>query len=206
LENYTENNIASLSGVVTEVPVFNHELFGEGFYLLTMKVERLSGNVDRIPVLFSERLCIPGDVKIDDKFSVKGQFRSYNVAGSDGGHILKLLVFARELIKIQDEFKYHNEILLDGFVCKKPVYRTTPFGREITDLLFAVNRAYNKSDYLPCVVWGRNAKFCGELNVGARAMINGRIQSRNYEKKQRDGLAIQKTAYEVSVNTIEVVD
>jgi primosomal replication protein N len=206
LENYLENNNVDLAGVVSEIPLFSHEIFGEGFYRFILDIERLSGNLDRIPVLFSERLLGVDEIRKDDRLSIKGQFRSYNVTGNDGGHKLKLLVFAREIEQQSEEHGFINEVVLDGFVCKKPIYRTTPFGREITDLLFAVNRAYNKSDYLPCVVWGRNAKFCKDLAVGTRARITGRIQSREYEKKFRDGTVLKKTAYEVSVNTIEVVE
>ena len=206
MENYLENNNVDLAGIVSEIPSFSHEIFGEGFYRFMLDIERLSGNLDRLPVLFSERLLDIGEIHKDDRLLVKGQFRSYNVTGNDGGHKLKLLVFAREIEKQSEESGFINEVILDGFVCKKPVYRTTPFGREITDLLFAVNRAYNKSDYLPCVVWGRNAKFCKDLAVGTRARIAGRIQSREYEKKFRDGSVLKKTAYEVSVNTVEVIE
>jgi primosomal replication protein N len=206
LENYTENNQVDISGLAAEDPSFSHEIFGEGFYVFSIDIERLSGAVDKIPVLFSERLIGPEVVKKDKVLHISGQFRSYNVTGANDGHRLKLLVFAREITEVEDDFKYRNEITLDGFVCKKPVYRTTPFGREITDLLFAVNRSYNKSDYLPCVVWGRNAKFCSEFDVGTRIKITGRIQSRDYEKKFRDGTSSKRTAYEVSVNTVEVVE
>ena len=206
MENYAENNIVELAGIVSGIPVFSHEIFGEGFHLFSIDIDRLSGNTDRIPVLFSERLCDPNGISQGECITVKGQFRSYNVTKDEGGHKLKLLVFARELEKTAADRKFCNEIFLDGFICKKPIYRTTPFGREITDLLFAVNRAYNKSDYLPCVVWGRNAKFCGDLDVGAHAKISGRIQSRGYEKKLKDGEVQNKVAYEVSVNTIEVLE
>ena len=206
MENYTENNVVDMAGWISKAPVFNHEIFGEGFYLLYMDIERLSGNVDCIPVLFSERLIEPTEINVGKWFFIKGQFRSYNVTEKNGRHKLKLLVFAREIQTQKSEQAFNNDILLDGFVCKAPIYRTTPFGREITDLLFAVNRAYNKSDYLPCVVWGRNAKFCGELPVGSHAKISGRIQSRQYEKKYKDGTVKKNVAYEVSVNTIEVVE
>lgn len=206
MENYTENNQVDISGLAADDPSFSHEIFGEGFYVFDIDIERLSGAVDKIPVLFSERLLGPDIIKKGSKLNITGQFRSYNVTGANDGHKLKLLVFARDILRAEDDFRYRNEIVLDGFVCKKPVYRTTPFGREITDLLFAVNRSYNKSDYLPCVVWGRNAKFCSEFIVGTRIKIAGRIQSREYEKKFRDGSARRKTAYEVSVNTVEVVE
>ena len=206
MENYTENNIVDLTGRISKTPIFNHEIFGEGFYLFYLDIERLSGNVDCIPVLFSERLIEPAEIFVGKWFSIRGQFRSYNVTVNNGGHRLKLLVFAKEVISHESDQSFQNEIILNGFVCKAPTYRTTPFGREITDLLFAVNRAYNKSDYLPCVVWGRDAKFCGELPVGAHAMICGRIQSRQYDKKFKDGTVKRNVAFEVSVNTIEVVE
>jgi primosomal replication protein N len=180
-----ENNSVNLIGKVISSPKFSHEVYGEGFYIVYIQVPRLSENYDNIPVMFSERLIGPESIEEGHYLIVEGQFRSYNNYNSDSGHKLMLTVFAREIEISEEEVtnRNPNQICLNGFVCRKPMYRTTPFGREIADILLAVNRAYNKSDYIPCIAWGRNARFAGNFEIGDNIRIWGRIQSRTYQKK-----------------------
>lgn len=203
--NYFGNNCTSLSGKIVTKPEFSHEVYGEGFYIVMVEVARLSDTYDIIPVMFSERLLPLSEFKEGSAIAVEGQFRSYNNYNSDSTHKLLLTVFARDIV-ISDpnnDFKIPNSIFLNGFVCKKPIYRTTPFGREIADLLLAVNRAYNKSDYIPCIAWGRNARFASHFQVGDNIKVWGRIQSRKYQKKLPDGSVEDRVAYEVSISKIE---
>lgn len=199
-------NIARISGVITAEPVFGHEVYGEGFYYFFIKVKRLSESCDILPVTVSERLIDCSEYKIGRYVEVTGQFRSYNASQTGGGAKLMLSVFAQDVVFCEEDSreKDENYIELDGFICKPPVYRTTPFNREITDFLLAVNRSYNKSDYIPCISWGRNARFCGKRVVGDNVKVTGRIQSRTYEKKFPDGTSVQRTAYEISVAKIEL--
>lgn len=197
-----ENNKVFLTGVVNSNPVFSHEIFGEGFYNLNLKVERLSSNFDIIPITISERLLTGEAFKFGNKVSIKGQFRSYN-KGENGKSHLVLTVFVREITEF-DESMNPNIIELTGFICKSPIYRTTPFKREICDVLLAVNRAYNKSDYLPCIAWGRNARFIKNIDVGKKVSVIGRIQSREYQKKIGEAESLTKTAYEISISKIRV--
>lgn len=204
--NFMENNCASLSGKITAKPEFSHEIYGEGFYVVTVEVSRLSDTYDRIPVMFSERLLPPDDFQVGKTISVEGQFRSYNNYNNESSHRLLLTVFARDIVIMDsaDEVKVPNSIYLNGFICKKPIYRTTPFGREISDILLAVNRAYNKSDYIPCIAWGRNARFASHFEVGDNIKVWGRIQSRQYQKKLPDGTVEDRTAFEVSISKMEI--
>lgn len=199
-------NIARISGVITAEPVFGHEVYGEGFYYFFIKVKRLSDSCDILPVTVSERLVDCSEYKVGRYVEVTGQFRSYNASQANGGAKLMLSVFAQDVVFCDEDSreKDENYIELDGFICKPPVYRTTPFNREITDFLLAVNRSYNKSDYIPCISWGRNARFCGKRTVGENVKVIGRIQSRTYEKKFPDGTSVQRTAYEISVAKIEL--
>lgn len=201
-ENALENNSVGIIGLVKSEPKFSHEVYGEGFYIFDVAVERLSENADILPVTISERLIDTSLLVIDTIVKVNGQLRSYNNY-SDKKNRLVLTIFARD-VEIVDEKddKNPNQIYLNGFICKHPIYRTTPFGREIADILVAVNRAYNKSDYIPCISWGRNARFAGNLKVGDNIKIWGRIQSRKYQKKVGD-MVEEKTAYEVSISKIE---
>lgn len=202
-----ENNIVSVAGKIITTPEFSHEVYGEGFYIVYIQVPRLSETYDNIPVMFSERLISPDNIVKDKYLIVDGQFRSYNNYNNTGGHKLMLTVFARE-IKVSDEEvtnRNPNQICLNGFICRKPVYRTTPFGREIADILLAVNRAYNKSDYIPCIAWGRNARFAGTFEVGDNIRIWGRIQSRVYQKKISETETEERVAYEISVSKMEVI-
>ena len=203
MEFTDSNNRAELVGIVENEPEFSHEIYGEAFYLFILNVPRLSGVSDHIRIIASERLL--GDVNISegDKICVDGQFRSYN-ASDNGANRLILSVFARDIKYADDDEGNPNTLFLNGFVCKEPVYRTTPFGREICDLLLAVNRTYNKSDYIPIITWGRNARFCKHITVGSNLKIWGRIQSRIYQKRTEDDDYIEKTAYEVSVSRMEM--
>ena len=199
-----DNNIATISGKVTTEMVYSHEIYGEGFYQFLIEVARLSESSDFVSVTISERLINKDAIKPGVFAVVEGQFRSYNNY-SESSNKLLLTVFAREIEIVEDEskFKNPNKIFLNGFICKKPIYRSTPFGREITDLLLAVNRAYNKSDYIPCIAWGRNSRFCSNLKIGDNIRVWGRIQSRKYQKKYIDGSVTEKVAYEVSVSKLE---
>lgn len=205
------NNSIIVSGEVLDTPVFNHEVFGEGFYVFPLGSMRSSGNVDELPVCVSERLVdidsiVPGAV-----IKVEGQVRTFNKRNEQNtkAHLV-INVFARELEFIDDEDKHDcNEVELNGYLCKQPNYRTTPLGREICDLLVAVNRPYGKSDYIPSVTWGRNASWANTLEVGTKLTLKGRLQSRKYQKKigeNPDGTAIgeERTAYELSVSKMEL--
>ena len=201
------NNITNkvfLTGEILSQPVYSHEMFGEGFFETTIAVKRLSDQVDVLPITISERLIAEKDIKVGDNVTLYGQFRSYNKI-VDGKSRLMLTVFVREVLDY-DPDSNPNAIELIGFICKPTVYRTTPFNREICDLLVAVNRAYNKSDYIPCIAWGRNARFVKYLTVGEQVAVYGRIQSREYQKKVGDEQFVTKTAFEVSVSRIVVGD
>lgn len=198
--NNEKNNKVYLTGEIVSDATFSHEVYGEGFYEFFVKVMRLSGQADILPITISERLISGGELEKGKKLSAIGQFRSYNKI-ENGKSRLMLTVFVRELVD-EDPDKNPNNILLSGYICKPPVYRTTPFNREIADVLVAVNRAYNKSDYIPCIAWGRNARFVKSLAVGDRIAVSGRIQSREYQKKLSDTETRTMTAYEVSVSKL----
>jgi len=204
MNNGNSTNKVKLTGIISTQPQFSHELYGEKFYEFSLSVKRLSDAEDLLPITVSERLLYQYSVITGKCVTVTGQFRSYNKL-TEGKSKLILTVFARDIdINPEDaDFKNPNYIFLNGFLCKKPVYRTTPFGREITDILVAVNRAYNKSDYIPCIAWGRNARFAGNLEVGENIKIWGRIQSREYQKRISETETITKTAYEISVSKME---
>lgn len=197
--NYEKNNQVLLKGKAASEPVFSHSVMGEGFYEFDLLVPRLSSQVDILPITISERL-LPEIKDIKEEIGIIGQLRSYNKLEGEKSRLI-LTIFAREIVDC-DSLQTSNQITMTGYVCKEPIYRTTPFGREITDVLIAVNRAYNKSDYLPCIAWGRNARFTGDLSVGDKIKIQGRIQSRVYQKKIDEENVINKTAYEVSISTI----
>lgn len=195
-----QNNKVFLCGRIKSEPTFSHEVMGEGFYDLLLGVQRLSGQEDDIPVTISERIM--GDMPLDvgNMLGVSGQLRSYNKI-VDGRSKLVLRVFVRELGEGDEENP--NYIEIEGFVCKPPIFRTTPFGREICDLLVAVNRAYNKSDYIPAIAWGRNARYAENFEVGDKIVATGRIQSRTYQKVLPDGTSEERIAYEVSIGKLE---
>lgn len=201
-----ENNTVLISGTMTSDFVFSHEVFGEAFYTVIVSVERISSANDAIPVIVSERLVDVSKSGIGESVCVYGSFRSYN-KHDDNHNRLILGVFANEFNFISKEEKNDtNNIHLGGYVCKPTIYRKTPTGREIADLLIAVNRPYGKSDYIPCICWGRNARYVGGLKVGERIEVHGRIQSRVYTKRLPDGSSEERTAYEVSVSTLEVIE
>ena len=203
--NYEEmnNNRVFLTGKVTKEATFSHEVFGEGFYEIMLEVPRLSMQTDILPVTISERLLSCHDASVGATISVVGQFRSYNKLEQERSRLM-LTVFARDISEVEDE-PNPNVIELEGYICKPPLYRTTPFKREICDILLAVNRAYNKSDYIPCIAWGRNARYVNGLSVGDRIAVQGRIQSREYQKTSEDGSQMTKTAYEVSISRVTSV-
>ena len=214
--NYLENNYLTLVGKVTGEKRFSHEIYGESFYVFNLEIPRLSGNSDIIPITVSERLIKEDTLQEGKKLLVKGQFRSYNSYENEKNRLI-LTVFAKDIMEVEDveedeenemvkKDTITNEVVLIGYICKKPIYRQTPFGREISDILLAVNRAYNKSDYIPCIAWGRNARFCQNLEVGSQVKIVGRVQSRMYEKKHEDGTVENRVAYEVSVGSLEVIE
>ena len=195
-----KNNRVYIMGEIVSEAKFSHEVYGEGFYEFFVKVMRLSGQADVLPVTVSERLIKSSDLKLGSTISALGQFRSYNKL-ENGKSRLMLTVFVRELIDM-GAGSNPNSIVLSGYICKPPIYRTTPFNREIADILLAVNRAYNKSDYIPCIAWGRNARFVQNLKVGDRVALSGRIQSREYQKRLSEDEVVTMTAYEVSVSKL----
>ena len=214
--NYLENNYLTLVGKVTGEKRFSHEIYGESFYIFNLEIPRLSGNSDIIPITVSERLIKEDTLTEGKKLLIKGQFRSYNSYENEKNRLI-LTVFAKDIVEVEEDKEDEenemvkkdtvtNEVVLVGYICKKPIYRQTPFGREISDLLLAVNRAYNKSDYIPCIAWGRNARFCQNLEVGTEVKVVGRVQSRNYEKKHEDGTVETRVAYEVSIGRLEVIE
>lgn len=194
------NNKVFLSGIVVEKPTFSHETFGEGFYEVKLCVPRLSEHNDILPITVSEKLL--KSFQLGKKVSLKGQLRSFNKLYGEKSRLV-LSVFAREIIEVDGSMN-PNIIEISGFICKEPVYRTTPFNREICDVLVAVNRAYNKSDYLPCIAWGRNAKYIKDTKIGNKIEIVGRIQSREYQKRGENGEFLTRTAYEISINRINL--
>ena len=203
--NYSENNHLILVGKIASEKNYSHEIYGEKFYVFNLEVIRLSSTIDIVPITVSERLLTNLNLEIGKKVYVEGQFRSYNNYENEKNRLI-LTVFAKEVREIEEneEEEVSNEVTLVGYICKKPIYRQTPFGREIADILLAVNRAYNKSDYIPCIAWGRNARFCQNMEVGTEVKLVGRVQSRTYEKKYEDGRVESRVAYEVSIANMEI--
>lgn len=203
MEKLMEGNAVYLSGRVLAEPVFNHKTYGEAFYLVLLGIFRKSGYEDKIRLIISEKLLGGRSPKVDELLEVSGQIRTYN-REIDGRSKLEVTVFVRRIEYCSEEdFEYENHVLIEGFICKNPVRRTSPLGRELCDLMIAVNRMYNKSDYIPTIAWGRNAVFSGELRVGDKIGVEGRIQSREYRKYTGEGELQIKTAYEVSVIRME---
>lgn len=205
MDNLMLNNKIYLEGKIISDLQFSHEMYGEGFYTFNLEVPRLSDTKDILNVTVSERLIGGMELKEGSEVIVEGQLRSYNKF-VDGSNRLILSVFARNVEFCIEKSKNPNQIFLDGYICKQPVYRTTPFGREIADMLLAVNRSYNKSDYIPTIAWGRNSRFCQNLQVGDNIRVWGRLQSREYEKKISETETIKKVAYEVSISKMEKVN
>lgn len=210
VDKIIETNMVKIVGEVISDKEYSHEMYGEKFYVFQLEVPRLSSSVDVLPITISERLLFNIDFHLGQCVIIEGQLRSYN-RFIETTNKLVLTIFAREIYvpeedELQEILLKPNEIYLDGYICKKPVYRITPFGREITDILIAVNRPYNKSDYIPCIAWGRNARFCENLLVGDHIKIWGRIQSREYQKKLNSGDIETKVAFEVSVSKLEFIE
>ena len=203
-EKMIENNKVSVIGEIVSGFTFSHEVFGEGFYMVDVLVKRLSDSEDRIPVMISERLVDVNEDYEGEYIHVMGQFRSYNRHEGVKNRLM-LSIFVRE-VHFMEEFTDYtktNQIFLDGYICKAPIYRKTPLGREIADILLAVNRPYGKSDYIPCISWGRNARFASSFTVGTRVRIWGRVQSREYTKKISETECEKRIAYEVSISKLE---
>lgn len=202
-----ENNQVTIMGQVATEFVFSHEVFGEGFYMVEVLVKRLSNSDDRIPLMISERLIDVTQDYTGEYIVAHGQFRSYN-RHEEQKNRLVLSVFVREVEFVEEEpdGSKTNSILLDGYICKEPIYRKTPLGREIADLLLAVNRPYGKSDYIPCICWGRNARYASGFEVGEHVQVLGRIQSREYIKKLSETETEKRIAYEVSVSKLECLE
>lgn len=202
-----ENNQVAIMGRIASQFTFSHQVFGEGFYTVDLLVRRLSDSEDIIPLMVSERLVEVTQNYEGEYIQVQGQFRSYN-RHDEKKNRLVLSVFVRELnfVEEEDDSMKTNQIFLDGYICKPPVYRKTPLGREIADLLIAVNRPYGKSDYIPCICWGRNARYASAFTVGGHVLLWGRIQSREYMKRISETDAEKRVAYEISVSKLEYVD
>ena len=199
-----ESNLAELCGAVLTELKFSHKTYGEIFYTFVLGIERRSGYIDEINIMVSERLIFDNPPRINDYIEIKGQVRTYNEL-LEGRNKLNVVVFAKE-IYTSENFGYNeNYVYLEGFLCKEPVKRTSPLGRDICDLMLAVNRMYNKSDYVPCIAWGRNAGYAESLSVGTKLSIEGRIQSREYRKKLEDGTSETRQAFEVSIVKIEEI-
>ncbi len=201
--NTNQNNSVTLSGTVVGNATFSHSVFGEKFYVVKLSVLRLSGSQDILPICISEHL-LKDDFSHGNCITVVGQLRSYNKVVDNHSKLL-LTIFVQQVLPFDSTIN-PNIMELNGYICKAPVYRTTPFNREICDVLLAVNRPYNKSDYIPCIIWGRTARFAGNLPVGAHISINGRVQSREYQKKLDNGTTETRTTYEVSVTKLTLVD
>ena len=204
------HNEAVAIGKVASLPVFSHTHFQEDFYILELEIPRLSENSDIINIMVSEKLYDISSIETGDYFKIYGQFRSYNNYSGIGNKLV-LVLFAKEIEPCDESIFYEedvkpNSLYLSGYICKEPVYRTTPFGREITDILIAVNRAYGKSDYIPCIAWGRNAKYSSKLKIGDHIEIWGRMQSREYQKKLENDEIITKKAFEISISRISLIE
>lgn len=202
MEKILEGNHVQLVGKVLSELEVSHKTYGEVFYIVLIGILRKSGYEDTIRLMVSERLIWNMELDPGCMLEVSGQIRTYNQE-CEGRNKLNIVVFAREIRALEESAPHENHVFLEGFVCKEPVRRTSPLGREICDIMLAVNRMYNKSDYIPCIAWGRNAAYGGELTVGSKLKIEGRIQSREYRKRDEQGNAMVKTAYEVSIVKIE---
>ena len=202
-----ENNQVTMMGEIVSAFQFSHEVFGEGFYMVELAVSRLSNYSDYIPLMVSERLIDTEQDYTGQFIRISGQFRSYN-RHEEKKNRLVLSVFVRELEFLDeiDENEKTNQIFLDGYICKEPIYRKTPLGREIADVLLAVNRSYGKSDYIPCICWGRNALFASGFTVGCHIQIVGRVQSREYVKRISEEEVEHRVAYEVSVSKVDLLE
>lgn len=203
-DSNASTNVAHICGEVTEELKLSHVTYGEAFYTFAVGIVRNSGYEDRINVMASERILSAVEIRAGMWLDIQGQVRTYNEE-VEGHNRLNIVVFAQDILAGCEDSPV-NEIYLEGFLCKKPMQRTSPLGRKICDLMLAVNRMYNKSDYIPCIAWGRNAVYSGTLEVGNKISLHGRLQSRHYRKKGPDGEISEKIAYEVSVLQLEIFD
>lgn len=202
---YTTTNMAHICGEVIDGPKLSHKTYGEAFYIFKMGIRRNSGYLDQINMMVSERTLLPEEIEVGSWMDIQGQVRTYNEE-VEGRNRLNIVVFVRDFAYCDEEAPWINDIFLEGYLCKTPLARTSPLGRRICDMMLAVNRMYNKSDYIPCIAWGRNAVYSGTLDVGDKIAIHGRLQSREYKKREEDGSVTVKTAFEVSVTQLETVD
>lgn len=205
MEQLLDENRAELSGRVVSGPEFSHKTYGESFYIITLGITRKSGYEDCVTLMVSDRLLCSVCVEMGDYIAVTGQIRTYNQKIDERNHLM-IVVFVKTLEQISEDICMDNRIYLEGYVCKDTIRRTSPLGRELCDIMLAVNRMYNKSDYIPCIAWGRNAVYAGDMEVGDKLCIEGRLQSRQYRKYDECGNAVEKTAYEVSVVHMEQID
>ena len=196
----SSNNSVFLRGAPTAAPVFSHESRSERFFLFPIETVRLSGAADRLNVVLRESMLEEFRPSRAGLLEVRGELRSFNNRNGSGSRLV-ITVFARAL-DTPSAAQWENRTELCGTLCRTPNYRSTPMGREITDLMLAVNRRYGRSDYIPCIVWGRNARRAARWEVGTRLRLIGRIQSREYIK-MLDGQQCRRTAYEVSVSEAE---
>jgi len=206
MDKLLENNNVELVGEIVSDFRFSHEVYGERFYFVDVAVKRMSETIDYLPLLISEYLIDVNTNHIGEIIHVTGQFRSYNRHEELKNRlVLSVFVLEIEFIEEETEEMKSNQIILDGYICKDPIYRKTPLGREIADLLVAVNRSYSKSDYIPCICWSRNARHASGLPLGTHLKITGRIQSRDYIKHHSNGEEEERRAYEISASRIEVI-
>lgn len=197
-----ETNKVFLTGKINSAFGYSHKISGEAFYKTILMVKRLSGNKDFIPVILSEKAIDVTEDYTGQFISIHGQFRSHNYY-KDGRSHLELYVFAQDIQFVEEKDAiYENKIYLNGCLCKPPIYRLTPLNREIADFLLAVNRTHEKSDYIPGICWWKNATEIASYPVGKHIALSGRIQSREYTKKDADGNAVNKIAYEVSIQKL----
>ena len=199
----TTTNAAHICGEVIDGPKLSHKTYGEAFYIFKMGIKRNSGYQDQINMMVSERTLAPDEIQVGDWMDIRGQVRTYNEEVG-GRNRLNIVIFVRDFAYCDGETTWINDIFLEGYLCKLPLARTSPLGRRICDMMLAVNRMYNKSDYIPCITWGRNAVYSSSLNVGDKIAIRGRLQSREYKKREEDGSVLIKTAFEVSVTQLEL--
>lgn len=204
MEQILDENSAVMTGTILSEPGFSHKTYGECFYTMELGVVRMSGYEDRIGLMISEKLLWPECPPAGTVVSICGQIRTYN-RQTDGHNHLMIVVFVKSIETVPQNTAMENNVALEGYVCKDTIRRTSPLGREICDMMLAVNRMYNKSDYIPCIAWGRNAVFGGSLGVGAKVRVEGRLQSRSYKKYDENGVPEEKTAYEVSVTSMEEI-
>ena len=200
---FERSNRIIIKGSIAAPPVYDHSVLGEAFFKMTVAAKRLSGTADFVPVTVSERLLGEDESAYDEgePILISGQIRSYDQRTENGNHLI-LTVFARE-ISVPEAGEDVNEAELVGHIVKPVVYRTTPFSREIADMLISVGRRYGKNDRLPAIAWGRNARFAGGLMPGDAVAVRGRMQSRRYQKLLPNGETLERTAYEISCSSIE---